>query len=452
MVSIGGTAEGHQRATLVLEPPGQGRVYARLPRYPVVAPGDTIGFEGRLQAPPDDDFGAYLGRLGVTATAEVRSLTIVRPSDDPVESIRRGADDALAAILPEPEAGLASGVMLGLRDRVDRDLAADLTTAGLSHIVAISGWNIAVVAGLIAALLHRWPRRRRALAMIAAIAIYTVLAGASPSVVRAALMAGVVLSARELGRPGRAAAALGLAALAMLIAEPSTVLDAGFLLSVAATAGLLAWSTPLTRHLATRSPTWLPAWIVEALGVSLAAQAATMPIVLVAFGRLSLVAPAANLAAAGLVLPAMIVGAVAVPVGWLVEAGVPDVVGAPVALAARATFGLLIAIGRVAARVPFASLELPPTVAMLLAGVTVVGLGIVVARRSRTRSSGSPDLAALGSAAPTSRARRPRASIDPRTRATTDHPPWHDSGWPRWPWSSSAPGWGRARDPTVASG
>ncbi len=355
----------------------------------MVAPGDTIGFDGRLQAPPDDDFGAYLGRLGVTATAEVRSLTIVRPSDDPVESIRRGADAALAAILPEPEAGLASGVMLGLRDRVDRDLAADLTTAGLSHIVAISGWNIAVVAGLIAALLQRWPRRRRALAMIAAIAIYTVLAGASPSVVRAALMAGVVLSARELGRPGRAAAALGLAALAMLIAEPSTVLDAGFLLSVAATAGLLAWATPLTRHLAARSPAWMPAWIVEALGVSLAAQAATMPIVLVAFGRLSLVAPAANLAAAGLVLPAMVVGAVAVPVGWLVEAGLPDVVGAPVALAARGTFGLLIAIGRVAARVPFASLELPPTVAMLLAAVTVVGLGIVVARRSRTRSSGS---------------------------------------------------------------
>ncbi len=400
VASIGSTAEGHQRATLVLEPPGHGRIYARLPRYPVVAPGDAIGFDGRLQATRDDDFGAYLGRLGVTATVEVRSLTIVRPSADPVESTRRAADAALAAILPEPEAGLASGVMLGLRDRVDRDLAADLTTAGLSHIVAISGWNIAVVGGLIATLLQRWPRRRRALAMIAAIAIYTVLAGASPSVVRAALMAGVVLSVRELGRPGRAAAALGMAALAMLIAEPSTVLDAGFLLSVAATAGLLAWATPLARHLAARSPRWMPTWIVEALGVTLAAQAATMPIVLVAFGRLSLVAPAANLAAAGLVLPAMVVGAVAVPVGWLVEAGLPDVIGAPVALAARGTFGLLIAIGRVAARVPFASLELPPTVAMLLAAVTVVGLGIVAVRRSRPRSSAAPDVATPTLASP----------------------------------------------------
>jgi competence protein ComEC len=359
-----------------------------------VAPGDAIGFDARLQAPPEDAFGAYLGRLGVTATAEVRSLTIVRPSDDPVESIRRDADAALAAILPEPEAGLASGVMLGLRDRVDRDLAADLTTAGLSHIVAISGWNIAVVAGLIAAVLYRWPRRRRALAMIAAIAIYTVLAGASPSVVRAALMAGVVLSARELGRPGRAAAALGLAALAILIAEPSTVLDAGFLLSVAATAGLLAWAAPLTRHLAARSPTWTPAWIVEALGVSLAAQAATLPVVLVAFGRLSLVAPAANLAAAGLVLPAMVVGAVALPVGWLVDAGLPDAIGAPVALAARGTFGLLIAIGRVAARVPFASLELPPAVAVLLAAGAVVAVGIAAVRRSRLRSSTAPEPAA----------------------------------------------------------
>ena len=435
VTSIGGTTEGHQRATLVLEPPGHGRVYARLPRYPVVAPGDAIGFDARLQAPPDDDFGAYLDRLGVTATAEVRSLTIVRSSDDVVESIRRDADAALAAILPEPEAGLASGVMLGLRDRVDGDLAADLTTAGLSHIVAISGWNIAVVAGLIAALLQRWPRRRRALAMIVAIAVYTVLAGASPSVVRAALMAGVVLSARELGRPGRAAAALGLAALAMLIAEPSTVLDAGFLLSVAATAGLLAWATPLTHHLAARSPTWMPAWIVEALGVSLAAQAATMPIVLVAFGRLSLVAPAANLAAAGLVLPAMIVGAIALPVGWLVEAGLPDAIGAPMALAARGTFGLVIAIGRVAARVPFASLELPPMVAMLLAAGTVVGLGIVAVRRSRPRSSAardraSPDVARPDAPSPTTDPTH-RPAPPPRVQSASDRARDRSSAVPR---------------------
>ena len=63
-----------------------------------------------------------------------------------LEVLRRGAADALTRVLPEPEAGLAAGILIGLRDRVDRELAADFTTAGVSHVVAISGWNIAIVA------------------------------------------------------------------------------------------------------------------------------------------------------------------------------------------------------------------------------------------------------------------------------------------------------------------
>ena len=122
---------------------------------------------------------------------------------------RRGARAApaprgggAAAAIPEPEAGLASGIVIGLRDRVDRDLAADFTTVGASHVVAISGWNIAIVAACVAALCGRFSRRRRALITAAAIVAYVVFAGASPSVVRAATMAGVVLIARESGRAG----------------------------------------------------------------------------------------------------------------------------------------------------------------------------------------------------------------------------------------------------------
>jgi competence protein ComEC len=407
VVSVGGAVDGRQRAVLGLAPPSTGRVYARLPRYPVVAPGDTIAFSGRLEAAPHDEgFGAYLARMGVTATVEARAMTITRPSDDAIESLRRRAGDSLAAVLPEPEAGLAAGIMVGLRDRVAREVADDLTTAGLSHIVAISGWNIAVVAGLIAALLRGWPRRRRAVAMISAIAAYTVFAGASPSVVRAALMAAVVLLAREQGRSGRAAAALGMAAWLMLLADPATVSDAGFLLSVAATAGLLAWATPLTSWIRTRAPAWMPTWVVEALGVSLSAQGATLPIILVAFGRLSLVAPAANLMAAPFVLPAMIVGAVAVPVGWLTEAGVPDLIGIPVALAGRLTFGALVAIGRFAASLPFASITLEPQAAILMAAVASVGLALGITRRrwfrpaARTRPVAPHALPASGEPRP----------------------------------------------------
>ena len=82
----------------------------------------------------------------------------VEPSPDEPVGRARGTPArrrrALAAVLPEPEAGLAAGILIGLRDRVDRDLAAAFTTAGVSHVVAISGWNIAIVAAAVGALLR----------------------------------------------------------------------------------------------------------------------------------------------------------------------------------------------------------------------------------------------------------------------------------------------------------
>ena len=93
-----------------------------------------------------------------------RTLEVQPGPDDPgrrLEELRRGAAEALARVLPEPEAGLAAGILIGLRDLVDRDLAAAFTTAGVSHVVAISGWNIAIVAAAIAALTGRLGRRRR---------------------------------------------------------------------------------------------------------------------------------------------------------------------------------------------------------------------------------------------------------------------------------------------------
>ena len=123
-------------------------------------------------------------------------------------------------------------------------------------------------------------------------------------------MAAVVLAARESGRAGRAAAALGMAAAILLLAEPAMIGDAGFRLSVMATAGLLAWATPLGAWIGRLGGGRMPGWLAESLGISLAAQAATLPDVLATFGRLSLVSPAVNLAVVPLV-PAAMAGGVA---------------------------------------------------------------------------------------------------------------------------------------------
>jgi competence protein ComEC len=240
-----------------------------------------------------------------------------------------------------------------------------------------------------------------------------VFAGASPSVLRAGAMAGVVLLARESGRSGRAAAALGWAAFLLLLAEPSLVSDAGFQLSTLATAGLVAWATPLTERLDRLTHGRLPRWLTENLGVSLAAQAATLPIILASFGRLSLVSPVVNLLVVPLVAPAMAAGLVALVGGALVSVGAPSVVGAVVAAPGWVALRLIIAIVDVAASVPMASIGFEPVVGAGLGVATAfIGFGVILVRR---RSRRRPVVTPVRSPAAGGVATRPRARPEQRS-------------------------------------
>ena len=263
---------------------------------------------------------------------------------------------------------------------MDRDLAAAFTATGLSHVVAISGWNIALVAGLVGALAAGRARRTRSVAILVAIVGYTVLAGASPSVVRAAAMAGVALLARESGRPGTAAAALGWAVAILVLAVPANAGDVGLQLSAAATAGLIAWSRPISAILEHRAG-WLPGWVREGLGVSLAAQAATLPIVLLAFGRVAPLSPLTNLAVVPLVPLAMAAGTLALAGGGLVALGGPAFVATLAGIPGALVLGLLIAIVRLAAALPLAGVTLPPPVAGGIALAFSIALAAAVFRR-----------------------------------------------------------------------
>ena len=388
----GSDRDGQQVATLRIRDEAGDRdwlVAATLPRYPEIEPGLIVTVDGALEAPPDGPYGDYLRRTGVAATIRSRTLAVTGAADGPgaaLERLRRGAGDALAAAIPEPEAGLAAGIVIGLRDRVDRDLAADFTTVGASHVVAISGWNIAIVGATIAALAGRLGRRRRAVILSIAIVAYVLFAGASPSVVRAAAMAGVVLLARETGRAGRAAAALGWAAAILLIVEPSLVLDAGFQLSTLATGGILAWADRIDRRLRTVAGGRLPGWLAESLGVSLAAQAATLPVVLATFGRLAIISPALNLLVVPLVAPAMAAAVVALAGGAIAILGGPSIVATLAGLPAWVLLTAMCTIVRAGAALPIASVTLEPPWTVVAAAATIaVPLAVALVRRHRPR-------------------------------------------------------------------
>jgi competence protein ComEC len=418
--SVSSPRDGDQVATLrTVEGRTDGfRLAATLPRYPPVEPGDIVDVEGHARARPDSAFGRYLERLGAWGTLDARGLRVHdRPVDAGrvLEAARRDAGDALTRVLPEPEAGLAAGILIGLRDRVDRAVASAFTTAGVSHVVAISGWNIAIVAAAIAAVSGRIGRRRRAIVTSLAIVAYIVFAGASPSVLRAGAMAGVALIARESGRASRAAAALGWAVVLLLFADPSLVGDAGFQLSSLATAGLIAWATPLSERLGSLGGGRMPRWLAESLGVSLAAQVATLPLVLAAFGRLAIIAPAVNLAVVPLVAPAMAAGVVALAGGILVGLGAPGAVGSMLAAPAWVALRLIIAVVDAAAAVPFASIAVGPSLGTTsgLACAGVVGLAMAW-RRHRSAQPSRP-------AQPTTKAAASTAAR-PARRATTPMP------------------------------
>jgi competence protein ComEC len=373
--SVGAPRAGTRPATVLLDANTPVLVAATLPWYPPVVPGDRVTLSGRVRAPPDDDFGAYLARIGAVGTLRSDRLELLPRSGtfpDRLESLRRVAAGGLDRAMPEPEAGLAAGVLVGLRDRVDRDLSAAFTTAGASHVVAISGWNIAIVASTVAAIGGGLRRRRRAVLTAAAILVYVAFVGPSASVVRAAVMAGVALLARELGRPGTAAAALGWAVAGLLAVDPAWIDDAGFRLSVLATAGIIAWGSSLTDRLSGPSPGRIRRWIAEILGVSFAAQAATTPVVLLEFGRLSVVAPLVNLVVVPLVPPAMATGALALVVGVLAGAGLPSILAVLVGLPAWALYAAMVAVVRFGAGLPLSSIELAPPWDAVSAGLSVV--------------------------------------------------------------------------------
>jgi predicted membrane metal-binding protein len=158
VVSVGAEHGPTRPAVLRLDDPTGLVVAATLPWFPAVGADDRVTVTGSMRPRTADDYGDYLARIGASGTLRAETLELRPPATGlgrTLEEWRRGAAADLERAVPEPEAGLGAGILIGLRDRVDRQLAADFTTAGVSHVVAISGWNIAIVATTIGAIAGR---------------------------------------------------------------------------------------------------------------------------------------------------------------------------------------------------------------------------------------------------------------------------------------------------------
>lgn len=277
--------------------------------------GSIVALRGDLQrTDPGDDVAFLLFPRG-----DVEVVQEPPPLLAWAHGIRSTFLDASSG-LPEPGGGLLPGLAIGDTTRVPEQLDDAMKASSLSHLTAVSGANCAIVVGAvlaIAALLGAALPVRIGVAAVALLG-FVVLVTPEPSVLRAAVMAGLALGAVALGRPTLGVPVLCAAVIVLLIADPWLSRSYGFVLSALATAGLLVLAGPL----ATALTRVLPGWLATVLSVPLAAQLACQPVILLLDPALPvygvpanlLAAPAAPLATV-LGLIACLLGALAPPIG-----------------------------------------------------------------------------------------------------------------------------------------
>jgi competence protein ComEC len=250
------------------------------------------------------------------------------------EEIHARAAHALGSGMPDREAELARGFVLGDDEHIDPATVEDFRRAGLSHLLAVSGQNVALLALLAMPLLAAlgMPLRTRLLWILAMIAVYVPLAGGGPSIVRAGVMGALSLLATLAGRRSSRLYALVVAALVTLAIDPGIAADVGWQLSFAAVLGILALAVPLRGAIAGRIGR--RGWrgpLAEGAAVTVAATLATAPLIAFHFEALSTMTLVANLLALPAVAPAMWLGML-VSIGAQVPgfpAAVPNTLAAP---------------------------------------------------------------------------------------------------------------------------
>jgi competence protein ComEC len=291
-------------------------------------------------------------------------------------TLSRGAE-----VLPERQRSLLAGVTLG----DDRDQPPDMTdafrAAGLTHLLAVSGQNVAFVLVVAAPVLTRLRFGPRLAATLAVLALFALVTRAEPSVLRATAMASVAAVGAALGRPTSNLRTLGLGAAGMLLVDPLLATSLGFRLSAAGAAGIVvgaAW-------IAARMPG--PSWLRAPLSVTLAAQAAVAPLLVASFGAVPLASLPANLLAVPAAGPLMVWGLTG---GLVAGAAGGGVVAQVVHLPTRALLAWLDGVATAAARWPLGELRSAHLAALVAAGIAVVaGSGLGPRGAAATRAAGA---------------------------------------------------------------
>lgn len=295
----------------------RGRVLVKTTSYPAYQYGDLLDITCGLVAPEPIEFETdagirtfrydqYLSRFSIYSLCYRPVITKVAEDQGNVLlssalTIKAYFVELVQSVFAEPHGSFLNGLLLGAKKSIPDDLMEAFNRTGTTHIVALSGYNITIIAVLVQKLCQRlWISRKRSFwVSLGAISFFVLITGAQASVLRAGIMGMLVLLALQLGRLSRITGTLILAAVVMVLINPKVlVFDAGFQLSFLATIGLV-YVSPYIEKLFKWVPTAFE--LRTSLTATLAATIMTLPLILFQFGRLSIVSPLVNV----LILPAI---------------------------------------------------------------------------------------------------------------------------------------------------
>ncbi len=323
------TDEKYQK--VIIEDNAKNKILINSDIYPQYQYGDELKVKCDLQEPKNFedsnfDYQMYLAKDGIYRICNKPQITAIASNKGnkfytAILAAKNKFEEKISAIFPDPEGAYLKGLILGGGKRMTKDLNDAFSKTGTTHTVAVSGYNVTIVAAFLMWLgiaLGLWRQQVFSFALIG-IVLFVLMTGAPSSAVRAGIMGGLVIWAMKEGRLANSTNAIILAAAIMLAINPLLLrYDAGFQLSFLATLGIV-WLYPLFEK-----KIWGSGILKETILLSVAAQIFVLPILLNSFEKLSIVSPLANL----LILPAIpyimlggfaagIAGFIFVPLGTL---------------------------------------------------------------------------------------------------------------------------------------
>ncbi len=310
---------GVEGVSYVFKPEGyRGNILISAALYPRYVYGDKLKILCQFDFPDGDSAGyaRYLSTRDIFATCGFAKIEKVGSGGGNILgrtlfNWRILLGEKINSLWPEPRASLMAGILYGERGSMPKSLKNDFSNSGLSHIVAVSGYNTSVIALVMMAVfifIGCWRRQSFWLSSVSLV-LFTLFTGATASVVRAAVMAIFVMSGSYLGRPARMLNSLLFAAALMLLFNPRILFDVGFQLSFVATVGVSYVGPLLNKYfIGNRELSGVKKLVSELFFTTLGALVITLPMTIYYFGKLPILAILANILVVGFIPVVMLLG------------------------------------------------------------------------------------------------------------------------------------------------